>query len=217
MPSIIEHLRGLQEPNPLEQGIRIPARNFERYGGRFDVVFGDAPERYVTRADVFAAFRQGMGIGSLTAIAWGFPRGGRPGGRPLTPALDAIPHFEVTLAAIRQGALDAQGFDTMNALEYVKNGVTTKILYFAGARTATGAEALIYDSRVLTHLLAKDWDEYRPLVQTLRRHVLEPTAEQYLQFLETTGMVARESGWKPAAIEMFMFGDAPGRRPPRHQ
>ncbi|UEC01744.1 8-oxoguanine DNA glycosylase OGG fold protein [Burkholderia vietnamiensis] len=218
MPSIIEHLRRRQEPQPLGQGILVPARNFTpRYGGFFDAVFGDSVERYLTRGDVFDAFAQNDQIGCTTAIAWGFPRGGRPGGRSLTPALEAIPHFLLTLRAIRQGGLDGQTYDTINALPGVKNGITTKVLYFAGTRSVTGAPALIYDSRVQTHLLARNWDEYIPLTRTLRRSALAPTAAQYLQYLEITDYVARELRWDAAAIEMHMFSDAPGRRPPAHR
>lgn len=218
MPSIVEHLRHLSQPQPLLQGIRVPARNFiPRYGARFDTVFGGHPERHLTRGDVFEAFTQDDQTGCLTSIAWGFPRGARPGGRSLAPALDAIPHFLMTLQSIRQNGLDVRLYDSINAIPAVKNGTTTKILYFAGTRTKWGAHTLIYDSRVKRHLQARGWEEYMPLARTLRRWSAVPTAEQYLQYVEITRNVACELGWDAAAVEMYMFGDAPGKRPPLHR
>lgn len=217
MASIIKHLRQLPQPQPLLQGIVVPARNFlTRYGERFQSVFGGTDERRITRADVFHAFSLGDEIGCLTALAWGFPRGGRPGGKSLEPALNAIPHFQRTLQTIRQHGLCAETYKTINSRSGVKNGVTTKVLYFGTTRSVSGAEALIYDSRVQTHLLERNWDEYLPLTRTLRAYRLTPTAAEYLLYLNITSEIARESEWNPAAIEMFMFGDAPGRRRAAH-
>lgn len=217
MPSIVEHLSHQEMPHPLQQGIMVPARNFIRYGDQFHDVFGGLDSRRITRSEVFEAFTSSDELGCKTAIAWGFPRGGRPGGKSLQAALDAIPNFVDILRSIRQSGLTESAYDKINSTPQVKNGVTTKVLHFSGSRTPSGALALIYDSRVQDHLLVRDWDEYRPLTKTLRRYVLEPNAAQYSQFLEITRDVASTSGWDAAAIEMFMFGDAPNKKPPRHK
>lgn len=218
MPSIIEYLKTLPKLDPMQQGILVPARNFfPRYGDRFDEVFEGHKSRFIKRVDVFNAFIDGGDIGCKTAIAWGFPRGGRPGGRSLDPALDAIPHFLKLLSVILEERLLPSTYDAINSLPNVKNGITTKILYFSGACTASGAHALIYDSRVQDHLLTRNWDEYRSLTNTLKRSTLQPTAEQYLEFLEITQNVSRVTGWDSAAIEMFMFTDAPNKRTALHK
>lgn len=217
MTSIVEHLSRLEKLEPLQQGILVPVRNFIRYRNQFHDVFQGLDSRRITRSEVFEAFTHSDELGCKTAIAWGFPRGGLPGGKSLQPALDAIPSFVDLLRSIRQSGLTESAFDKINSTPQVKNGVTTKVLYFSGSRTSTGAQALVYDSRVQDHLLFRGWDEYRSLTQTLKRYKLQPSATQYLQFLEITQDVARTSGWNAAAIEMFMFADAPNKRPPSHK
>ena len=118
---------------------------------------------------------------------------------------------------IAKERLTPSTYDAINSLPNVKNGITTKILYFSGARTSSDAHALIYDSRVQDHLLTRNWDEYRSLTDTLKRHILKPSAEQYFEFLEITKDVSRATDWDAAAIEMFMFTDAPSKRAAIHR
>lgn len=188
-----------------------------KYGHTFQAVFEEDPNPLVRRDDVFKAFSRSDRIGCLTALAWGFPRGNRPGGRTLRPDIDATDYFVERLRELRHGHLTADAYDALNCVPGVKNGVTTKLLYFAQIKAADGVPALIYDSRVRDHLLFHNWDEYQGLTDSLRRHQPVPTAQQYLRYLTITSQVAEAAGWRdPAAVEMFMFSNVPTRRAPRH-
>lgn len=123
------------------------------------------------------------------------------------------------LQELRRAGLNNKLYEEMNSIPGVKNGVTTKLLYFSGIRSTAGAEALIFDSRVRLHLFARDWDEYKPLTESLLKYKgsLAPKPNDYMQFIEITSALSAKSGWAASAIEMHMFTDAPGRREAIHK
>lgn len=214
--SLVELLRASGNVDPLRQAIALKRSSFDRYGSTFHPVFQGAGTLVLSRADVFAAFRQAPTLGALTAIAWGFPRGGLPGGRSLRHALDALP---LILERIGPGAvLDAETFQAINSHHYVKNGITTKLLHFSGILTREGHRAQIYDSRIHKYLTLARPREYAPLIATLSKSQRIPTPAQYLEYLRLTEQVAREAGHDdPSRAEMFMFSNAPGTRQARHR
>lgn len=217
MPSIIEHLNKISALQPLLQGVSIPAVNFERYGNRFDDVFNGINRPFVTRKDVFESFKRSNEIGCLTAIAWGFPKGVKPGGGRLDNAINGIPHFLAMLNIIRNEGINEINYREINSLYGVKNGVTTKILYFSQSRTEnSNANALILDSRALKHMMHYRWDEYKNLTKTLRPSRMEPTSSEYLEFLGVTKSISDQTNWSPDAIEMYMFSNVPSMKSPAH-
>ena len=218
MTSLVEILKRSTLDNPLGQGIFLPAKNFSpRYGDHFQAVFNGADKPMVTRSTVFQAFANDHRTGCLMALAWGFPRGARPGGQSLQPAIDAMPSLLPTLAALKTCPLTAEAYADLHRFPYVKNGVITKLLYFAGAASAEGHAALIYDSRVHAYLLKVNPFEYRSLTKQLKTYDAVPSPEQYLKYIQLTAQVAHDAGIRdPAAVEMFMFANAPGKRRPSH-
>lgn len=135
----------------------------------------------------------------------------------MQPAIDAVPHFRAIIDRSITTGLTADGYKLINSQEHVKNGVTTKILYFAGLHSEAGHQALIYDSRVRDYLLRRDPVEYRRLTATLSASRLAPTPDQYMLYLAITSNVAGQAGLSDAAsVEMFMFSNPPGRQAPTH-
>ena len=218
MTSLVETLKKSTLDNPMGQGIYLPAKNFSpKYGDLFKVVFNGADKPMVTRSTVFQAFAHDHRTGYLMTLAWGFPRGTRPGGQSLKPAIDAMPLLLPTLGKLRTSPLTEETYADLHRIPHVKNAVVTKLLYFAGAASAEGHAALIYDSCVHTYLLKVNPVEYRSLTRELRTYVAVPTPEQYLKYIRLTAQVAHDAGLSdPAAVEMFMFANAPGKRRPRH-
>lgn len=200
------------------QGIPVPAKNFSpKYGDLFNGVFDGSERPMVTRSTVFQAFANDQRLGYLMALAWGFPRGTKPGGRSLQPALDAMPFLLPTLGKLKTSPLTEEIYSDLHRIPHVKNGVVTKLLYFAGSSSVEGNAALIYDSRVHTYLLRVDPIEYQGLTRELKKYKAVPTAAQYLKYIQLTAQVARDAGLcDPAAVEMFMFSNAPDKSRPRH-
>lgn len=139
----------------LRQGIKIPRKNFSRYKVDLDFIFHGKDSVILTRKKVFEIFNQNISFGILSSIVWGFPRGSLPGGRPLVDIFENLDFFKEAIGEILENELCEKSFETINSKPGVKNGATTKMLYFSGAK-ASGAKCLIFDSRVRGYILEKN-------------------------------------------------------------
>jgi hypothetical protein len=220
MSSFVDFLLNNRAPDVMSQGVTIPAKNFiPRYQDTFFSLFSQEVQLHLTRRNVFDAFTKSDIDGFKATLAWGFPRGSKPGGASLNAAIAAFPFFAEKIQKLRKSGLNVDSYKEINSIYGVKNGVTTKFLYFSGIRSTSGAEALIFDSRVKSHLLERDWDEYKDLKKSLIRNKwhLAPKPNEYLQFIEITQKLSIDSGWPASAIEMHMFTDVPSRRKAVHK
>lgn len=216
--SLVTELARYQELRPLLQDIRIPAKNFDRYGTLFSPVFGSAPSIRLARHHVIRKFRRNVDLGCLYALCWGFPRGRRPGGVKLAAAdPKQLAFFGAMIRAMRKYGLTARRYDTINSLRGTANGVTTKFMYFGEVKTKAGEPALIFDSRVHNYIQTHKPVEFNALLSTMPKHRSIPTGSEYLVFLEAVSVIAAAANWRPDAVEMFMFLHSPNKRAPTHQ
>lgn len=216
--SLVNELAKHQELRPLLQDVRIPAKNFVRYGTLFSPLFGTAPSIRLARHHVIRKFRRNADLGCLYALCWGFPRGRRPGGVKLAAADPIeIPFFGAMIRAIRKYGLTARRYDTINSRRGTSNGVTTKFLYFGEVKSKAGHPALIFDSRVHNYIQSYRPLEFSKLLSTMPKHRSSPTGAEYLVFLEAVSTIAAAAKWRPDAVEMFMFLNSPGKRTASHQ
>jgi hypothetical protein len=216
--SLVTELARHQELSPLLQDIRIPAKNFDRYGALFRPLFGPAPSIRLARHHVIGEFRRNVDRGCLYALCWGFPRGRRPGGVRLAAAdPKQLAFFGVMIRAMRKYGLTARRYDTINSLRGTANGVTTKFMYFGEVKTKAGQPALIFDSRVHNYIQFHRPVEFSALLSTMPKYRSTPTGKEYLVFLEAVSEIAATANWRPDAVEMFMFLNSPNKRAPAHQ
>jgi hypothetical protein len=147
----------------LRQGIEIPRKNFLRYTVDLDFIFHGKDNVILTRKKVIEIFNNNIHHGILSSIVWGFPRGGLPGGRPLNNIFENLDFFKDTISEILENGLCEKSFEIINSKPGVKNGATTKMLYFSGAKIAD-AKCLIFDSRVRDYILKnKDFELFSNL------------------------------------------------------
>lgn len=216
--SLVTELGRHQQPRPLLQGIRIPAKNFDRYGTLFSPLFGSARSIWLARHHVIRKFRRNADLGCLYALCWGFPRGRRPGGAKLAVADPRqLAFFGAMIRAMRKYGLTARRYDTINSLRGTANGVTTKFMYFGEVKTKSGDPALIFDSRVHNYIQFHKPVEFNALLRTMPKYRSSPTGSEYLVYLEAVSAIAAAANWRPDAVEMFMFQHSPNRRASAHQ
>ena len=197
------------------QGINLKRKNFLRYDGVFDFLFSESAVNYVTRFDVKNYFLEDIRKGLLSALAWGFPRGGLPGGRSLQPVLENIAFYENCIKKLKTGGLTPSGYDEINSLLGVKNGITTKFMYFSGVMVGQ-SPALIFDSRVRNFLLSINPPEFSTVVDALSKYSLYPGAECYMEFCKLSDQFARSVIVNSEFVEYCMFKYSPGRMAPSH-
>jgi len=111
--------------------------------------------------------------------------------------------------------LNEVSFNELNVHKNVKNGVTTKLLYFSKS-IVNNSHCLIYDSRVKAYL-----EEFRPIefnktLAVMKKWQAQPTFDLYKNYCEEAQVCAEQNALSSAAIEMFMFTAAPGKRPAQH-
>lgn len=216
--SLVNELAKHPELRPLLQDVRIPAKNFVRYGTLFSPLFGKAPSIRLARHHVIRKFRRDVALGCLYALCWGFPRGSRPGGVKLAAADPLeISFFAAMIRGIRKYGLTARRYDYINSRRGTSNGVTTKFLYFGEVKSKTGHPALIFDSRVHNYIQSYRPLEFGTLLSTMPKHRSSPTGAEYLVYLEAVSKIAADANWRPDAVEMFMFLNSPGKRKASHQ
>ena len=216
--SLINELARHQQLLPLLQDVRIPAKNFARYGTLFSPLFGPELSIRLARHHVIRKFRRNVDLGCLYALCWGFPHGRRPGGVKLAAAdSNLIPFFSAMIRGMRKYGLTARRYDTINSLRGTSNGVTTKFMYFGEVKTKAGHTALIFDSRVHHYIQSYQPVEFNALLSTMPKHRLVPTGQEYLFYLEAVSAVAAAANWRPDSVEMYMFINSPGKRVPSHQ
>jgi hypothetical protein len=216
--SVIKHFNSSSEINSinfLNQTIEIKKKNFEKYDGQFDVVFGGNDKVQLSRKGVFESFNSSLEMGMLSSIAWGFQKGTRPGGRTLHPFLENFDDIKNVLKKISNVGLNEGTFNDLNMHKNVKNGVTTKLLYFSNS-VVNSSPCLIYDSRVKAYL-----EEFRPIefvktLELMKKWQAQPTFDLYKKYCAEAHECAEKHSLPSAAIEMFMFTAAPGKRPAQH-
>jgi hypothetical protein len=209
--SVIKHFKN----DYLNQTIEIKKKNFEKYDGQFDEVFDGNDKIQLSRKDIFDNFSSSLEVGMLSSIAWGFQKGTRPGGKTLHPFLESFDDIKNVLKSIVSEGLNEVLFNDLNMHKNVKNGITTKLLYFSNS-VVNSSPCLIYDSRVKAYL-----EEFRPIEfnQTLalmKKWQAQPTFDLYKKYCEEAHECAEKNFLPSAAIEMFMFTAAPGKRPAQH-
>ncbi|MDC3304101.1 hypothetical protein OAV15_02815 [Amylibacter sp.] len=216
--SVIKHINSSSEINSinyLNQTIEIKKKNFEKYDGQFDDVFNGYDKIQLSRKGVFDNFDASLEMGMLSAIAWGFQKGTRPGGKTLHPFLENFSDIANVLKRIMAEGLNEVSFNELNVHKNVKNGVTTKLLYFSKS-IVNNSHCLIYDSRVKAYL-----EEFRPIefnktLTVMKKWQAQPTFDLYKNYCEEAQVCAEQNALSSAAIEMFMFTAAPGKRPAQH-
>lgn len=199
----------------LRQGITIPRKNFLRYSLDFEFLFQGQESICLTRKKVFEIFREDTKRGILSSIVWGFPRGSLPGGRPLSTAFENLLFFEDSIEEIVQEGLSEKSFEMINSKHGVKNGATSKMLYFSGARIGD-SKCLIFDSRVRGYLLEHQPIEFNSTVRHLPQNSLYPGWNGYRYFCQEVQSLAAKLSVKEDAIEMYLFQAAPNRRKAQH-
>ena len=210
--SVIKHFNSISEMNSinfLNQTIEIKKKNFEKYDGQFDVVFGGNDKVQLSRKEVFESFNSSLEMGMLSSIAWGFQKGTRPGGRTLHPFLENFDDIKNVLKKISNVGLNEGTFNDLNMHKNVKNGLTTKLLYFSNS-VVNSSPCLIYDSRVKAYL-----EEFRPIefiktLELMKKSQAQPTFDLYENYCEEAHVCAEKHSLPSNdAIEIFMFTFAP--------
>ena len=210
--SVIKHFNSISEMNSinfLNQTIEIKKKNFEKYDGQFDVVFDGYDKVQLSRKGVFESFNSSLEMGMLSSIAWGFQKGTRPGGRTLHPFLENFDDIKNVLKKISNVGLNEGTFNDLNMHKNVKNGVTTKLLYFSNS-VVNSSPCLIYDSRVKAYL-----EEFRPIefvktLELMKKWQAQPTFDLYKKYCaEAHECAEKHSLPSNDAIEIFMFTFAP--------
>ena len=217
--SIVEHAQLLEfdsRNNFLAQSIEVKRKNFIRYNGFFDQVFSHLDVLNLSRQDIFHFFEEDIALGMLASIAWGFQKGTRPGGKTLNPFILNFQLLKDTLLRILDNGLTEKLFIELNSHKEVKNGITTKLLYFSGAKYGH-TECLIYDSRVKAYL-----EHFRPLefpqtLSLMKKSQPAPTYDLYISYCTEADMCSKRLSISAGALEMFMFTNAPGKRPAQHK
>lgn len=216
--SVIEALQNRNNNdlrNFLSQEVLVKKRNFERYGGKFEKLFGQSDKITISRKNVFDWMETDITSGMLAAVAWGFQKGTRPGGKTLAPFLNHFEEIKSTLDNILQFGLNKDLFEELNAHKEVKNGITSKLLYFSKA-TVNSCPCLIYDSRVKAYLEAVAPKEFPLSLSAMKKSQPVPSFDLYDNFCKEALACAQSVNLQSGAIEMYMFTNAPGKRQAQH-
>jgi hypothetical protein len=200
----------------LSQGIKIPRKNFLRYTVDLDFIFHGKDNVILTRKKVIEIFNNNIHHGILSSIVWGFPRGGLPGGRPLNNIFENLDFFKDTISEILENGLCEKSFEIINSKPGVKNGATTKMLYFSGAKIGD-AKCLIFDSRVRDYMLKNKPSDLDSTTRALPQHSLYPGWHGYQLFCREVKNLSSKLNISVDAIEMYMFNAAPNRRKAQHK
>ncbi len=199
----------------LRQGITIPRKNFLRYSLDFDFLFQGSESIALTRRNVFDYFQQDTARGIISSIVWGFPRGTLPGGRPLSAIFENLSFFKEVIEEIAREDLSEEKFELINSKAGIKNGATSKMLYFSGAKIGN-IKCLIFDSRVRGNLLEHRPIEFNSTIEHLPRNSLYPGWNGYKAFCQEVKNLATQLCVTEDAIEMYLFNSAPNRRRAQH-
>ena len=217
--SICDHIQSLEVDQShmfMSQSIEIKRKNFLKYNSAFDKVFSEQDVINLSRQDVFAQFEKDLEIGMLAAIAWGFQKGTLPGGKTLNPFVSNFQSLKGTLNKILDYGLTEELFAKLNSHKEVKNGITTKLLYFSGAKNENN-ECLIYDSRVKAYLEYFRPIEFAKTLSFIKKSQAMPTYELYKFYCKEANACSEKSNTPAGALEMFMFTNAPGKRLAQHK
>ncbi len=196
-------------------------RNDPRHGGvpyPFHDAYTELDGQRFTRQHVFQHFAQSTIKGINSAIKWGYPRGGRPGGRwhAFSDALrtgeyaDAIERMRQSPSATAQ-----QIVLRLNAIVVgVGTATTTKMAYFAGLAARGGPteserSCLIYDSmvrRAIWHRTDEDFGELHRLLRDVRWPITpNKEAATYGLYLDSANRMAERHNVRMEQIELFLF------------
>jgi hypothetical protein len=203
---IIHFMNNLPAGGFKNQGFNIPRKNFEKYGNQFDFIFNTSSVIHLTRSNVFEIFNKSIIQGILSSITWGFPRGVLPGGKSFEPVLNNLEFFEQQIHLILSNGLSNDNFTKLNSIKGVKNGITTKMLYFSNAFVGN-SRCLIFDSRVRRYLIENQPLEFTETLNNLPRDSLYPGSVAYVMFCREADTLASKLSIEPDVIEMFLFSD----------
>ena len=172
-----------------------------------------------TRKHVFEHFAQSDVKGVISAIKWGFPRGGRPGGKWQSFS-DAFRRSSSYAEAIKEfrAAPARTPLAIVSKLNQITSGVgpatTTKIAYFALLKSRCSKwpdemDCLIYDSMVRRAIKCKDYPDFADLRSELAASQgdISPSKQEktYGLYLRSVHAAARRRQVQPAQIELFLF------------
>ncbi len=201
---------------PLSQSVKVRKKNFLRYGSVFGFLFANTDEVDLTRDDVFHYFRRSTSEGILAALAWGFQKGGLPGGVSFSPVTERLDYFGRIIDEIKSSSLNEALFNELNGVPGVKNGMTTKFLYFSNSRVQN-ARCMIFDSRVRLSILEKYPESFQETIKHLPSNSLYPGWIGYINYCKELQSLAKSTSIPEDLIEIFLFQAAPGKKPPTHK
>ncbi len=199
----------------LKQGIIVPRKNFLRYPIDLDFLFQDQPQVFLTRQRVFGYFHEDNTLGVISSIVWGFPRGTLPGGRSILQIFENLKFFSGLVGVIKKSQLNETSFALLNSITGIKNGATTKMLYFSGSKIGE-AKCLIFDSRVRDFLLDQRPVEFDNTLKHLSKNSLYPGWLGYSAFCQDVNNISKNINISEDYIEMYLFNNAPNRRKAQH-
>lgn len=171
----------------------------------------DYPElARLERHHVFTDFGTSLTKGTISAIKWGYPKGGLPGGRwKMFSTAFRSGAFEAKIVELRQKP-DLSAVEIITALNSVQPGIktatTSKLAYFAGLVAREGP-CMIYDAMVRRAIRVRNDPEFAALRALLPVRDLTVLQQQetygcYIQGLEA---MARRCGTTPVQVEHFLF------------
>jgi hypothetical protein len=192
----------------------------DRYGGHhypYSQDFVALDSKPFSRRTVFKHFEESVSKGIISAIKWGYPTGGRPGGswQAFSTAFRDMRYADLVGTLLAQEAsLATSALVKLNAiLPGIGTATTTKIAYFAGLKVEIEhgkiAPCLIYDSMVRRAIKHGHEETFASLREVLNRHRrdLPPKQQQdtYASYLTCVCAFAEQRRVLPAQIELWLF------------
>ena len=203
--------------NSFDNEIELKKSNFLRYLKEpttkicFDEIFGDKEKIKVDRKKILGFFKENIKAGIVLSTAWGFPKGVKPGGRRLEIFEEKnIDYFADKIKKIQENTLDEYSWNELNKTKGIKNGVTTKLLYFSGCLTSE-YKCLIYDSRVRNYLKTKEPQEFSKTLEKIGGTSI-PNFNTYYSFCKEADELAKKTSLRSDAIEYYLFKESPKKQ-----
>lgn len=162
------------------------------------------------RGHVFADFAASPTKGVISAIKWGYPKGGLPGGRwQMFSTAFRSGAFEAKIAELRRkpGLSAVEIITALNAVQPgIKTASTSKLAYFAGL-TAREGQCMIYDAMVRRAIRERDDPEFAGLkaMMPVRDLSLDQQQASYGDYIRGLEAMARRCGTTPVQVEHWLF------------
>jgi hypothetical protein len=166
----------------------------------------------LSRQHVFDIADDDASLGVIASIVWGFPRGGRPGGKWMSfaEAFEASPLFAEVLARLKTTAIPAtEGIGQLNrVIRGIGFATTSKMAYFARLVFSEGP-ALIYDANVIKAITApkSQWaDAFSGTRSALGTRNFYPKATpSYGNYVCEASTYAARRNTVPDVVEVALF------------